>query len=109
MATWENLVMWDNISFYYGFNKPVSEEQLKEIKKVLNNYTNNIAYNGYIKKNKVNMHPSITIGGTKIDYNVSAYPSPLPKNCPSDLFNIFPNEIKLDDLILSKKSYWDAI
>ena len=113
MNSWTNLVMWDNISFDYvpENNEPVSENQLKEIKKTLNYYLNKIAYDGYISKNMVNMQPEIKINKTKtgkieVEYNISAYPIPSPKKCPDYLFSIFPQTIKIDNLVLIKKKFY---
>ena len=107
MATWKNLVMWDNISFEYSSDEDLSKDQLKEVKRILNRYVNNVVYDGYIKANRVNMNPEISskIRGNKfiIDYNISAYPLPFPKNGPQDIFSILPSCIKIDDLVLSKK------
>ena len=104
--SWTNLVMWDNISFYYIPNKPVSKDQLKEIKKLLNGYINNVVYDGYIKANMVDMKPEISYNRYgQVEYNVSAYPKPLPKNCPEDIFSVLPESIEFNDLVLTKKDW----
>lgn len=105
MTNWENLVMWDNISFYYTTNDIISGEKLKQIKKELNKYINNIAYGGYIKKHGINMSPEISYNNGIIDYNVSAYPTPLPKNFPQDIFNVIPEIIEFENLTLTKKTW----
>lgn len=106
MNEWKDLVMWDNTSFYYVSNKKnVSKEDLKEIKKILNFHVNNIAYDGYIKKNKINMGPTLKLMGSEIDYNISSYPLPSPEDFPKYIYSILPAEITRGDIKLTKHSY----
>lgn len=105
---WKDLVMWDNITFCYdNLNKTkLSESDLKEIKKTFNMYVNNIAYKGYVSKNRVNMSMNIKkVGSNEIEYNVSAYPKPLPQNFPKYVFSILPKYIYGTNYRLVKKDY----
>lgn len=106
MANWENLVMWDNISFCYTTNDIVSDDNLKRIKKILNKYINVVAYDGHIKHKRINMNPEISYNDRTIDYNVSAFPKPLPKNFPLDIFSILPEVIEFENLTLTKKTLY---
>jgi hypothetical protein len=102
---WDKLVMWDNVDF--SASSYLSEPQLKKLKKILNGYLNNVAYDGYIKKNKINMNPEIKQYNKfkkDIYYNVYAYPLPLPQSFPEDVFKILPSIIQIDDVIIIKKS-----
>jgi hypothetical protein len=38
MENWTDLVMWDNITYYYVSNTTISKDQLPQIKKILNSY-----------------------------------------------------------------------
>jgi CO dehydrogenase/acetyl-CoA synthase delta subunit len=105
-SKWDNLVMWDNISYIYTTKHNITAAQLREVKKVLNWYINNEVYNGYIKKNNINMNPTISKKmrglGYEIDYNISAYPNQLPKKIPQDIFSILPPTIGISDNIRLK-------
>ena len=103
MDKWENLVMWDNVSFYYNPNgNTFTEDELKEIKKTLNKYINN-AYNGHIKNNKIDMRPTLNMNYyNQLDYNVCAYPLQIPKKFPEYIFSLLPEKITINDKIITK-------
>ena len=102
--SWKNLTAWDNVSFYYTTDQEISQNQLKKIKRILNKYVNN-SYNGHIKNNRINMHPSITMSGNKIEYNVYAHPAPLPEKFPQDIFSILPDAMNIEDILIVKKDW----
>lgn len=112
---WNNLIMWDNVSFNYSSKERLSEKELKYVKKILNSFVNN-AYSGYIKNTRMNMSPTIkqtedhacvSNNSFVIDYNVSGYPSPIPKTFPQDIFKIIPSKITTNDgLVITKSDYY---
>lgn len=105
MDDWNDLVMWDNISVYYHANGKMTDSDIKETKKILNYFLNNRMYSGYINKNRINMNPSINFSNLEIEYNISAYPNPLPKTFPEVMFNTLPKYIDIGSIKLVKKDY----
>ncbi len=104
---WEDLVMWDNVSFYYTCDRKLSDEELAIIKKTLNSVVNN-SYGGHIKKNRVNTHPLICQNKEDrlINYNISTYPSTCPQKLPEYISSILPDEIDVKGTKIRKHEYF---
>lgn len=105
MKDWDNLLMYDNINFTYKTDKYIGDKQLKTVKRKLNNIMNRHIIKTYGKQQNMNpeiaYHPENNFNG-RVEYNISAYPKPLPENLPKELFDIFPDNITVEKIELSE-------
>jgi hypothetical protein len=114
MTEWKDLVMYDNITFYYTCKKEIilTKEQKKEITKTLDDILYNKLYDGHISKIGLDMDSCFDkescceIGyKTGYAYNLASYPTPIPRTFPEDFFKIIPDNITVGDNIFTKKDF----
>lgn len=129
---WKDLLMWDNITVFYDVEEDinhVSDDTKRTIKCSMNHYVNNVLYEGYIGKNRIDIKPTVryntlqhkmvyTTGPTgrqeidvikvpirQIEYTVGGYPTPTPRTYPQDLFNVLPDKMVVDGMTLVKNDF----
>lgn len=104
---WTDLVMYDNISFEFKINHPITDVEARMIKCHVMRVINN-SYGGKIKRERLNLNPTVVHRSDNVEVNVSYEDSngiirPLPQAFPRYILGQFPDVFQIGGIILSNK------